>query len=1359
MAQLIKGRVNVFKEGVDNDVISQSAPSGSVGIDKNINSDETGFYLYTKKSFETDQDITIWMYYHIGGWQEFMTISGDDDSFNDGYVDGAVIPWTIHETHGSPQRAFFQTTANAEVRLFVNEGNFHVDFQPGGSDFDRQFVSFDGDTTLGGGLTNDQLGYFRVDHDLTGYAPGDLYTTVISVGDVDNVVSFIDRFKQIQNTWEYDGTTGETTISFTVPEMKNDVSRFHSYVSLATIQSGSGGQAAPITNHTGMTFTVRVGDDTISDGSLEFLLCAYGSFKVEWGDGDVDDYVNVSNITNFARHTYASAGDYQIKIADAVNFKISHHTGTGHWRNNYYEGSVIATRNYVLADDTNNDGPIALGKYSEIVKDHSDNVTSWTAAGSTMTIVDPSGFRWDQFFTGANRAGVGTTSWLVYSMGVRSAAPVQSASYDASTNTSTIVLEHGRPAYGFSSYNVIEEKGDLCQQLNHKNQVILLENILASTKIYYGPDNLANTSWFGTGWDAEKNVPFFHSRDMGKWISIDQWGDIQWTDAKWAFYACKQLDILATDSPQWQNCTDLGGAFYSCNSLVDANNSLNNISVCHGSVTSLGKNNSSHGMFGHCHLYNPTDLNQWDTSGCKNFSALFYYATSFNGDISSWVINKDYSTTNAAVDTVNMAWMFRNAESFNGNINTKLRSDGQLAWDTKAVNKMGYMFTNAYAFNSSINNWNTENVEEMQYMFAGNDAKLIYNQPMNTSLVNVGGNSYVAWDTLNVVTFGRTFYNCQEFNQDISYWNNSKVRSHQGMFIGCRQYNQDMNTQAVTINGNTYTAWDTSSSLDMSNMFNTAVRFNGSIGNWDTSNVTLLTQMFFRAYSFNKPINRQSVTVNGETYDTWDTSSSENMYRMFAGAIAFNQPIGNWNVSSMVKAGRMFDGAYAFNQDISGWGTNGDGTAALQDAHYMFKSMRSMTYGNSFSTWDVTSLKNASYMFAPSNYGSDGNGLIAGSIYEDEFGTLPDRTAGTIHAIFDPHTGTTEDLVKNTFIPDVSTWVPSSLESSYAMFVSQSPLFDVDFSTWDTSSLINSSYMFSGCNGFTGIGLENWNVSNIEEARQMFRKNYAIGERFTNWNVTKIQNFSGMFMESNNFVGSSLSQWQPVSATSFSVMFYKCTQFNGDLSQWPTSSQLTTVSSMFRYCTNYNQDMAADSNANVSVNGYTYGIWDLSGVTNFQAFLGNCSVFNGSVANWDFASAKLCGLMIRSNVFDQSLGSWKNIQNILSFSFSGTSHVNSVGPVFGYSTTGYPNTMPVLSTANYDDTLIGWAATLQAAGSSDLGTWSTAADLGITAATNGIPAGDMRVAFGNSKHTAAAQSARNYLTNTLGWTVLDHGLV
>lgn len=1349
MAQLIKGKVNLFKEGIDTDVISQSAPSGFVGIDKNINSDETGFYLYTKKSFEVTQDIIVWMYYHIGGWQQFITISGQDASFINGEIDGAVIPWTIHETHGSPQRVFFQTSADAEVRLVVNEGNFHVDFQPGDNMFDRQFVSFDGDTTLAGGLTTDKYGYSRVDHDLTGYNPGDTYTTSISVGDVDDVLSFIDRFKKINNTWQYDATTGETTISFTVPEMKNDISRFHSYVSLATIQSGSGGTAAPITNHTGMTFTVRVGDNTISDGSLEFLLCAHGSFKVDWGDGDVDDYINVSNINNFARHTYASAGDYQIKIADAVNFKISHHTGTGHWNNEYVDGAV-AGNSYVLADDTANVGPIALFKHAEHIKDHYAGITSWTASGSTMTIVDPSGFRWDEFFTGANRAGVGTVSYLVYSMGIRSAAPVQSASYDASTNTSTITLEYGRPIFGKSAANVIEEAGDLCQRVNSNGTPLALKFSIGNQKIYYGPDSSYTGSWRGGSWDPIKNVPFFHSRDMGKWISIDQWGDLSWTSAIYAFYICKNLDILATDSPQWQNCTNLGGAFFGCSSLVDANNSLNNVSVCHSSVTNLGKLNIYHGMFAYCTLYNPNNLNQWDTSGCKNFSSLFYAASAFNGDISSWVINTDYSTTNAQTDEVSLYQMFELATSFNGDINTKLRSDGVLAWDVKGVTHMAYMFRDAHVFNSSINNWNTSNVKDIHGMFRGFTDIMAYNQPMNTALVNVGGNSYVAWDTSKMESFNYMFAACRSFNQDISYWDTSSVITLDAMFINARQYNQDMDTQAVTVNGNTYTAWNTSNVQNMKHVFHTAVRFNGSIEKWNTDSVTEIRQMFFRAYSYNQPMNRQDVTVNGSTYEAWNLSQCTDMFRMFGGAISFNQPIGNWNVSSMEKAGKMFEQCFAFNQDLSGWGTNGDGTSSLQDAHYMFKAMRDMTYGSSFSTWDVSSLTNGSYMFALSNEQVHTNSLGANGIYEGEFGVLPDLSIGTSYTITDPLDSTsTIDVRRNTFIPDVSNWNPSSLTSSASMFESQSPSFDIDFSTWDTNSLVTADEMFYECNGFTGQGLSGWDVSNLETANSMFRFNWAIGEVFTNWNVSKITNFKSMFQECYNFVGSSLSQWQPVSATTFSNMFYKAYSFNGNLSQWPTSSQLTTVVNMFTYCSNYNQNMDANANANVSVNGYTYGIWDLSGVTNFQGFLavGYGGVFNGSVANWDFASAKTCGWMIRSSAFNQSLGSWKNIDKIKTFIYSTGSSDSHVGPVYGYAATQWPNQLPVLSSANYDDTLIGWAATLQAAGGSDLGT------------TTDSTLGDKKVAFGNSKHTAAAQSARDYLTNTLGWTVLDHGLV
>ena len=65
--------------------------------------------------------------------------------------------------------------------------------------------------------------------------------------------------------------------------------------------------------------------------------------------------------------------------------------------------------------------------------------------------------------------------------------------------------------------------------------------------------------------------------------------------------------------------------------------------------------------------------------------------------------------------------------------------------------------------------------------------------------------------------------------------------------------------------------------------------------------------MFWRTDTFNQDIGR------------WNTSSVINMEDMFHGSIVFNQDIGGWNTSNVINMKNMFSYAYAFNQDIGRW--------------------------------------------------------------------------------------------------------------------------------------------------------------------------------------------------------------------------------------------------------------------------------------------------------------------------------------------------------------------------------------------------------------------------------------------------------
>ncbi|AJK51385.1 BspA family leucine-rich repeat surface protein [Mycoplasma capricolum] len=83
----------------------------------------------------------------------------------------------------------------------------------------------------------------------------------------------------------------------------------------------------------------------------------------------------------------------------------------------------------------------------------------------------------------------------------------------------------------------------------------------------------------------------------------------------------------------------------------------------------------------------PKDLHKMKTS----LYWLFYGATSFNQDISTWNVS----------NVENMRYMFDGAYSFNQPIGN---------WNTSKVIDMGYMFDGATSFNQDLSKWNTSKV-------------------------------------------------------------------------------------------------------------------------------------------------------------------------------------------------------------------------------------------------------------------------------------------------------------------------------------------------------------------------------------------------------------------------------------------------------------------------------------------------------------------------------------------------------------------------------------------------------------------------------------------------------------------------
>lgn len=1369
--------VNMFEIGDGLEVIGLSAPTGTndIGISRQFG--EAGFYL------NTDDIVQIWFKYDDNAgniqWQQYMVVDPSDEHFNDGDIPGAMIPWSNHENYGSVHNAYFvSSTSNHRIRLQVVADNLHVDYQPGNNDFEEQFVSFDGDTSVVGGLTSDVGGFVRVDHDLTGYEPGDSYSTVIQIGEVDAVVSMMDRFKNLYSIYEYDPQTGNCTIDFIVPDIKNDKSRFHSYVSLGGVNMGTTGIFPPV--HEGMTLTVKVGDANYGTGTLDYTLPMTGTFVLDWGDGSQpEQFTGTTERIHYPSHTYSSAGNYDIKIENATNISFGHHDANIHHKFNV--GDVPHVHNnqndYIETNDTGNVGPIDLGQPCEFILQRNTAV-SIASTGSTFVITDSSGKDWSSYFDGSRFNSLSTVTKQVGQVSVRVGhdvvdtmfAPVSNVSFNASTNETTVTLAYGTLMGYTASAEVEASEGRV-----YRSDGIRSWNRTLGLQVYYGPadmnDVAQNSIWKSVDWNADLNIPYFY--DAAKIIDIKQFGNLSYINVHSFMKRARNLDISATDSPDFSGCTVMMSLFQYCKSLTDPNATLQG-DIIPSSCTSLKS------AFNNCRVWAPSDLSNWNVSNCLDFSNLFSNCWDFNPTgIKTWELSPKAPGSAAKID---MNYMFNLAISFNQDLETSV-IDGTTRFDTENVRKMGAMFKDAMSFNGDIHNWNVYRVENFIDFMNCNHGGVgvvsylydyiypiqnhpnwsitggVYNKPMQAIDVTMNGVNYVAWSMgVACTSLLRMFREQRVFNQNISEWNVTAVNNFGMMFYNCYAYNQPMNTKQCGLSFLSYRAWDTRQGTNFHYMFTNALAFNQSISNWYVNNATDVSvnrdninntrglgYMFYGAWSYNQPMATQSVTISGETWDAWDTSNVGTMRGMFYQAVSFNQDISSWNVGSLVSGSSMFNQATSFNQDLSNWGSR-DGTLSLKYAGYMFANMGSMTYGNSFSTWATSSIVSATYMFARQNSPTTVEGmryLSGGDIYEYLGGNvtvpwaeyaynvnstakvwLDERETFLVGNNHLPTDNTNSILYRYPFAPDVSNWTLNNCENISYMFYKGNPAFNENLSNWDVSKVSNADSAFRSCEGFEGAGLTNWNTMNLLNANRMFSSS-KISTDISNWNVESLKYAASMFSYTYFFTGSNVANWKPINLVVAYSMFYQSAIESG-LSGWTTGS-IESASYFLYQAYNFNDDLIRGALYTAN-DGSAHVVWDLTNLTKAVNFICTNS-FNGDVSNWELPSLVYAASMIHSNTFaGTGVSSWNitKTRGLGDNSYRGFFNLNN------------------MTAAVYSDILIAWGNQVQLQGSL----------LGSTSIDPDTMGGTMSYAGGSE--TGRAVNVTNYINDNISARQYQH---
>src|SRR5690625_3632208 len=201
--------------------------------------------------------------------------------------------------------------------------------------------------------------------------------------------------------------------------------------------------------------------------------------------------------------------------------------------------------------------------------------------------------------------------------------------------------------------------------------------------------------------------------------------------------------------------------------------------------------------------------------------------------------------------------------------------------------------------------------------------------------------------------------------------------------------------------------------------------------------------------------------------------------------------------------------------------------------HYVMTNNFDQDIGN----WDVSSVKDMSYMFSNSSFNQNIENWDVSSVE-------------TMAGMFSIEEASSE------FNKDISRWDVSNVKDMSTMFYNGRH-FNQDVGNWDVSNVTNMNGMFACTWNYTVFDQDigNWDVSKVTNMSYMFY-NSNFNQDISGWDVSNVINMHSMFAshkiqpEPKKYFNQDISDWNVSKVTSMNRMFYYAESFNQNLSGW-----------------------------------------------------------------------------------------------------------------------------------------------------------------------------------------------------------------